>query len=188
MSFLKKGGGSLVERAAGGDAAAVKSIYDAHVRYLTAVCLRYVPSSDDAKDVLQDAFVRIFSSLGGFRGDERVLRAWMRRIVVNEALMYLRRNNRNILVYQDGPLPDRGQDEDPEPEGIPPDVLQKMISDLPDGYRTIFNLYVFEDMSHKEIARLLGIRENTSTSQYHRAKALLAKKIKEYADEQRLEK
>ena len=69
VKIFGRGGDGPVSRAAGGDAAAMKSLYDAHVRYLTAVCLRYVPSEDEAKDVLQEAFIKIFSSLGTFRGD-----------------------------------------------------------------------------------------------------------------------
>ena len=72
------------------------------------------------------------------------------------------------------------QDDDPEIDDVPMDVLQGMISRLPDGYRTVFNLFVFEQMKHKDIAALLGIKENSSASQFLRAKALLAKEIKEY--------
>lgn len=166
----------------------MKSIYDSHVRYLTAVCRRYIPSEDEAKDVLQEAFIKIFSSIGSFRGSDATLRAWMRRIVVNEALMHLRSRSKGPVLLGDNALPYDVPDEDPEPEGIPPDVLQQMIMRLPDGYRTIFNLYVFERKSHKEIARMLGIKENSSTSQFHRAKSLMASMIKDYRDAQRLEK
>ena len=112
----------------------------------------------------------------------------MRRIVVNEALMHLRRRSREPVLLGNDALPLDFPDEDPDPEGIPPDVLQQMIMRLPEGYRTIFNLYVFERRSHKEIARMLGIKENTSTSQYHRAKGLMASMIKDYRDAQRLER
>ncbi|MGM9783859.1 MAG: RNA polymerase sigma factor [Candidatus Cryptobacteroides sp.] len=188
MSLFRRGGDGLASRAAAGDAAAMKSIYDSHVRYLTAVCLRYIPSEDEAKDVLQEAFIKIFSSIGTFRGSDSALRAWMRRIVVNEALMHLRRRSKDPLVLGDNALPHDVPEEDPEPEGIPPDVLQQMIMRLPEGCRAIFNLYVFEQKSHKEIARLLGIKENSSTSQFHRAKSLMASMIKDYRDAQRLEK
>ena len=188
MSLFRRGGDGLASRAAAGDAAAMKSIYDSHVRYLTAVCLRYIPSEDEAKDVLQEAFIKIFSSIGTFRGSDATLRAWMRKIVVNEALMHLRSRSKGPVLLGDNALPYDVPDEDPEPEGIPPDVLQQMIMRLPDGYRTIFNLYVFERKSHKEIARMLGIKENSSTSQFHRAKSLMASMIKDYRDAQRLEK
>lgn len=166
----------------------MKSLYDAHVRYLTAVCLRYIPSEDEAKDVLQEAFIKIFSSLGTFRGDEKALRPWMRRIVVNESLMYLRSRKKDPLVFGEDSIPDSLPDLEPEPEDIPPDVLQEMIRKLPDGYRTIFNLHVFEQKSHAEIAGMLGIRENSSTSQFYRARNLLASMIRDYRNAQRLER
>ena len=86
-----------------------------------------------------------------------------------------------MLEYKDN-LPDVSEDEpeDNDIGAIPAGKLQKMIEELPEGYRTIFNLFVFEEMSHKEIAAALGISESTSASQYHRARKLLAKKIKEY--------
>ena len=77
-------------------------------------------------------------------------------------------------------MTDEPEDEDPPVSNVPPDVLHRMICELPTGYRTVFNLYVFEDKSHKEIAELLGIKKDTSASQLSRAKNLLAKKIREY--------
>ena len=74
-------------------------------------------------------------------------------------------------------------DEDPDSMSVPPDVIYQMIRELPDGYRTIFNLYVIEEKSHREIAQLLGIKESSSASQLHRAKAMLAEKIREYKTE-----
>ena len=130
------------------------------------------------KDVLQEAFISIFRRFDSFeyRG-EGSLKAWMTRIVVNGALHELRGKK----VTEDvSVLPDVAGDEEPEVSDVPLGVLQKMIRALPDGYRTVFNLYVFEQMPHKQIASLLGIKENSSASQYLRAKALLAREIKEY--------
>ena len=101
----------------------------------------------------------------------------MSRIAVNGALQELRRRERLVAVEQ---LPDPVDDEDPDTDGVPLEVIQEMIKRMPDGYRTVFNLFVFEQMRHKEIAELLGIKENTSASQFLRAKAFLAKEIKEY--------
>lgn len=172
----------LIEKARKQDTAAIKSLYDKYVQYLAAVCRTYVPSEDDAKDILQDSFLKIFSSLDRFewRG-EGSLKLWMRRIVVNEALMFLRRQSK--FRTESLPEGDRFPEEtggDPEISSLPMPELLRLIRELPDGYRTVFNLYVFEQKSHKEIAGLLGISENTSYSQFSRARALLAKKIKEY--------
>ncbi len=174
----------LVRRAKNKDTAAVRAIYDSSAQYLFAVCRRYAGDSDAAADILQDSFVKIFSTIDKFewRG-EGSLMAWMRRITVNEALMYLRTKKRDVVMPYDGELPEGAADEEPEVEGIPMEELQKMIAELPDGYRTVFNLYVFEEMSHREIASALGISENTSYSQFSRAKSLLARKIKEYRKE-----
>lgn len=168
-----------------GDRGAMKNLYGLYSGYLNAVCSRYVLDKNTVKDILQDSFVKIFSSIDKFeyRGPGS-LKAWITRITVNETLKYLRKSAKDMMTVDydsltDDDLPDSG-DEDMDVEDIPPSEIQKMIRRLPDGYRTIFNLYVFEDMSHKEIADLLGIKENSSASQLHRAKALLAKWINEY--------
>ena len=156
----------------------MKVLYGRYVGYLTAVCSRYIADDDEVKDVLQDAFIKIFQSMDRFsyRG-EGSLKAWMTRIVVNDALKALRRKK---------PLPlspilsDITEEEEPDFDRVPLDILQGMIRKLPEGYRTVFNLFVFEDKSHKEIASLLGIKENSSVSQLHHAKAQLARWIKDY--------
>lgn len=181
----------LVEQARKGDRGAMKRIYDCYSRYLAATCSRYLPGESDLRDVLQDSFVKIFSSLDKFefRG-EGSLKAWMRQVSVNEALKLIRRRKRNDTVEYKWDLPDTQEEEDdPEPDvaEVPPSVIQKMIQALPEGYRTVLNLYAFEEKSHKEIAGLLGISESTSASQLHRARALLARQINEYK-KKRMEK
>lgn len=172
----------LVEQARKGDRTAMRQIYDCYSRYLTATCSRYLPDNDDLRDVLQDSFVKIFSSLGKFdyRG-EGSLKAWMRQVSVNEALKLIRKRKRSDTVEYKWDLPDKEDEEDNTDVGeIPQEVLQKMIQALPEGYRTVLNLYAFEEKSHKEIAGLLGISESTSASQLHRARAILARQINEY--------
>ncbi len=180
----------LVEQARKGDRGAMKRIYDCYSRYLAATCSRYLPGESDLRDVLQDSFVKIFSSLDKFefRG-EGSLKAWMRQVSVNEALKLIRRRKRNDTVEYKWDLPDTQEEDDPEPDvaEVPPSVIQKMIQALPEGYRTVLNLYAFEEKSHKEIAGLLGISESTSASQLHRARALLARQINEYK-KKRMEK
>jgi len=177
-----------------GNEQAMRQLYCRYVRYLSAVCSRYIYNDEDIKDVLQDAFLKIFSSVKSFeyRGDGS-LKGWMTKIVLNETLKFVKRNCRLDFVElrpEEMDIPD----EEPNTEGIPPAVIHSMIRDLPDGYRTIFNLYVIEEKSHKEIAELLGIKINSSASQLHRAKAMLAEKIKNitrfiiYPDERRLVK
>lgn len=162
-----------------GDRAALRAAYDAYARYLTAVCTRYIADDDDVKDVLQEAFIRIYDAAGSFeyRGSGS-FKGWLTRIVVNQALKHLR-DSKTVFVPL-SPQQENLADEDPDTEQVPAAVIHKMIRELPDGYRAVFNLYVLEQRSHKEIAALLGISESTSASQLHRAKALLASKINKY--------
>ncbi len=172
----------LVNDVRRGDNAAVKKLYDTWSGYLFALCTRYITDKNIAEDVLQDSFIKILSSFDSFTWKgEGSLKAWISRITVNEALQYLRKQKKlNFVEYSDA-LPDKSDDEnEPQVDGIPPAVLKKMIQELPDGYRTVFNLFVFEEKSHKEIAEMLGITESTSASQFHRARKILAQKIRDY--------
>ena len=179
----RSGPGDLSERellrlVRSGDPTGTRALYERYVGYLTAVCSRYVPDRAAVKDILQDAFISIFTRIADFefRG-EGSLRAWMTRIVVNGALKSLRGSGRLSYVEE---IPDREEEDLETLPQVPPAILADMIKALPDGYRTVFNLYVFEKKSHKEIAELLGIKENSSASQFFRARALLARQIKDY--------
>lgn len=158
----------------------MRAVYSSYVRYLSAVCARYIPNDEDVKDVLQESFLRIFDGIGSFeyRG-KGSLKGWLTKITVNEALKFIRRNDKiefvDISSHQD-----IQPEEEPDIDSVPSSVIFQLIRELPDGYRTIFNLYVIENRSHKEIAALLGIKESTSASQLHRAKSLLATKIRQY--------
>ena len=178
----------LIKSSIRGDADARRALYDRYVQSLSAVCSRYITDRADVKDVLQEALVKIFQSLDRFewRG-EGSLRSWMARIVVNECLKFMRDNRRLDMFVTMPELPDVPDDEDDDAEisveDVPPDVIHSMIRELPDGYRTVFNLFVIEGRSHREIAKMLGISEATSASQFHRAKKILSKRIREYVGE-----
>lgn len=175
----------LVERIRQKDQRAMSQLYQMYIGELSSVCYRYVPSEEDAKDVLQNSFVKIFTSLPTFDyRSEEALRGWMRRIVVNEALLFLR-ERRKLHFEPMTPQTTLMDDEEPESEQMLPDVLHRLVSQLPDGYRTVLNLYVFEGCSHRQIAELLGITESTSASQLYFAKRLLARRIKELTDSKR---
>lgn len=178
---------TIVERARNGDRTAIRQIYDNYSKYLTAICSRFLPDPMDLRDVLQDSFIKIFSSLGKFeyRGSGS-LKAWMRQISVNEALKLLKKRRRETIISYSWDLPDDRVDEveeEPDVGEVPQQVIQEMIKSLPEGYRTVFNLYVFEEKNHKEIAGILGITESTSASQLHRARMILANKIKLYKEQ-----
>ncbi len=175
----------LTERCREGDNAARKQLYEQYADLLMAVCLRYCGDRDTAQDILHDGFLKAFRSFAQFqyKGDGS-LRAWLTRIMVNGALEVLRKRN----MFNEQPIDEMpGDIEDEEDiELIPPSVLMQFVRELPEGYRTVFNLYVFEDKSHKEIAEALGITEHTSSSQFFRAKKLLMKKVSAYLKHEEL--
>ena len=165
---------------------ATEILYRRYVAHLSSVCYRYVANEEDVKDVLQESFVRIFSSMERFsyRG-EGSLKAWMTKIVVSRALTFLRNNKRLLTTDGNATEMDIGEEAPPDTGLLSDDELHALIRTLPDGYRTVLNLFVFEDKSHKEIAEILGIRESSSASQYFHAKNLLARKIKDYLSKRR---
>ncbi|ROI01349.1 MULTISPECIES: RNA polymerase sigma factor [unclassified Chryseobacterium] len=171
----------LVERLLMKEEAAWKELFGTHSGNLTYVCSRYIPEREDVHDVLQNSFIKMFRSIESFefRGSGS-LRAWMTRIVVNESLQYIKQKTDFRSTIEVEELPDIPNEEEPDFEEIPKAAIMTMIQSLPEGYRTVFNLYVFEKKSHKEIAIILGIAENSSASQFHRAKGLLVQKIKEF--------
>lgn len=178
--------GQLVERIRKKDPRAMNQLYQMYVEELSSVCYRYVPDENDAKDVLQNSFVRIFTSMDAVEyRNEPSFRGWMKRVVANEALQFLRERRRLLFVGFQGTEIQQTDDEEPKSESIAADQLHQLISELPDGYRTVVNLYVFEDYSHRQIAELLGIAESTSASQLYYAKRLLAKRIKEITSKRR---
>lgn len=174
---------ALSEKCRQGNSLAQKELYEGYADRLFGLCLRYVSDRDVAFDVCQDGFLKIFQSMNKFewKGNGS-LRAWMERVMINEALQYLRRNkqtiDRNVSIEDVGDVYDTPDTEDVEQ--IPEQVLLGFIGELPEGYRTVFNLFAIEGKSHKEIAELLHINEKSSASQYFRAKTTLAKRIKEW--------
>lgn len=171
----------LVKHLLNKEEAAWKELFGAYSGNLTYVCSRYVTEREDVHDVLQNSFIKMFRSIESFeyRGNGS-LKAWITRIVVNEALKHIQQKGDFKSAVEVEDIPDIPNEEEPDFEEIPKDEIMKMIRLLPDGYRTVFNLYVFEKKSHKEIAAILGIAENSSASQFHRAKGLLVLKIKEF--------
>lgn len=174
----------LVFKLRDGSHAAMQEFYAQYGSRLTALCSRYIADDDDLKDVMQEAMITIFVRVSDFeyRGKGSLL-AWVSRVVINEALKFLRQRKKEGWISQEDNVPDIA-DDDPNTDGIPPEVLHDMIRHLPDGYRMVFNLYVIEDMSHEEIAQKLGIKRDTSASQLHRAKKMLARMVKEYLKRQ----
>ncbi len=152
------------------DSEAQKVLYDHYKDTFYAVCLRYIKSTHDAEDVFIDAFYKVLTKIDHFKG-EGSFEGWMRRIMVNESLMFLRKKNNLHLTVE---LPEKEiADIQEEEDDMSFDDIMKVMDELPVGYRTVFNLYVFEDLKHREIAEMLGISINTSKSQLILAKKRL---------------
>ena len=166
----------LIEGCLNGDRLAQELLYKQFSPKMYAVCLRYAGKADDAQDILQDGFVKVFKNLHMYRGDGS-FEGWVRRIFVNTAIEHYRRqvnlypvteNHENLFEARDLSALDNLSMKD----------IMKMIQELSPGYRTVFNLYVIEGYSHKEIAEIVGISEGTSKSQLARAKGVLQNIIK----------
>lgn len=177
-SVLKPEEQRLITLARRGDPGAQRSLYGLLASKMYSICLRYMGDRETALDVLQDGFVTLFSKLDSYSGSGS-FEGWARKIFVNTALMSLRRNDilkesddietaRDLAGGTVSALQDIGYKE-----------LVRLIGQLPAGFRTVFNMYVVEGYSHKDIALALGISENTSRSQLQRARVLLQNKIKE---------
>lgn len=171
----------LVDDVKRGDRTAMRQLYEQLAGVLMAVAMRYVPDKNCAQDVVQDAFVKIFTSIGQFqyRG-KGSLCAWATRITVNMALDSLRHDN---ALDMSQPIPDVADEPEPDIGGVSDEVLFELIGRLPAGYRVVLNLYVFGQLSHKEIAKKLGIKVSTSASQFFHAKKMLGKMINEYQND-----
>ncbi len=180
---------NLLKECLSGNARAQKQLYDRYSRKMYGVCLRYAPDNATAEDFLQEGFIRVFMKLKSFRS-QGSLEGWMRRIMVNTALEMLRKKNifRNSVELSKSDLQAGVEDEpgfsatdqdDPDMLHFSPETLNKALSEMPQGFRTVFNLYAVDQYTHKEIGGLLGISEGTSKSQYARARSWLQKKLTE---------
>lgn len=164
----------LIEGCKDGDPRAQRKLYELHHPKMLGVCIRYAPNRDEAQDILQEAFIKVFKSIKSFKG-KGSLEGWIRKVVVNTALEHYRKNKQqrmetdieheSLMVVSRDNAQDELQMED----------LLQFIQNLPSGYRMVFNLFAIEGYSHEEIAKQLKISINTSYSQYHRARALLQK-------------
>ncbi len=167
---------SVISAAAKGDVKAFKQVFDYYLPKMRPVASRYAQTSIEVDDILQESFVKVFHNLKNFKF-EGSFDGWIKRIVVNTALAILKKNKTNfdfdnIDDLQELDIPTDTED---ELEDINASEILLIISKLPPGYKIVFNLYVLEDYSHKEIADTLGISEGSSRSQYSKAKKMIKK-------------
>lgn len=169
----------LVQGAQRGDARCEEALYRRFSVPMFRVCLRYAANRDEARDMLQEGFMRVFNDLRDYRG-EGSLEGWIRRVVIRAALRWLRK--RRAFDPLDL-LPEMPDDEPGEPafDWNGTDDLRlvtALLQQLPPGYRTVLNLYAIEGHTHEEIAALLGINVGTSRSQLSKARTMLKKMLK----------
>lgn len=166
----------LIEKCRRQDRKAQKELYELYARKMLSVCMRYSNDVETARDLLQEGFIKVFTSLDSFQFAGS-LEGWIRRIMVNTALEYLRRHD---LLRDAVDITDCSTSVSSgcsALEALSAEDLMKLVRNLPPGFRAVFNLYAIEGYSHKEIAEMLGITDVTSRTQYSRAKKILQKQI-----------
>ncbi len=174
---------ALIKQCLKNDRTAQKRLYDLYAGTMLGVCYRYTKSLADAEDVLQEGFIKVFHNLKGYKS-ENTPDAWIRRIMVNTAIDYLRRHSRYRSELQlDQVTMHPVSTEQPELL-LNTKELVELIRELPAGYQAVFNLVAVEGYNHIETGQLLGISEQTSRSQYSRARTALIKKIQAYSQQQ----
>lgn len=169
----------LARLCARGDEKARHELYTRYAAYLFALCIRYVGDRELARDLMHDAMIKIFDSVGKYKPTGS-LKSWCGRVAVNMVIDHLRKSRRLETVSID-----QTQEKIPEPQNeeiakIPKSELMRMVGQLPETKRVIFNLFCVEGYSHKDIAEMLNIKEKTSSSLLFKARAQLAENVKDY--------
>lgn len=169
----------LARLCARGDDKARKEMYTRYAGSLYAICIRYVGDRELARDLMHDSMIRIYDTIGKYRPTGS-LKAWMSRVTVNLVIDHMRKERKFLIVPLEGE-----QEKIPEPSAeemrtVPKEELIRMISALPEAKRVIFNLFCVEGYSHKDISKMLGIKEKTSSSLLFKAREQLAGNIKDY--------
>ncbi len=177
---------AFIKRLKENDSKAQKVFYEQLAPKMYGICLRFAFVRDDAEDILQDGFIRVFNHLKDFRG-EGSLEGWVRRTIVNTAINYYKKKIRNGGNVELEKVQWKIKEPSSVVEKMSADELLKLISTLPPGYRTVFNLNVIEGYTHKEIGNLLDISENTSKSQLSRARGSLQKKLSEIKETENID-
>lgn len=166
----------LIQRCLKADQRAQKALFEKFGRKMMGVVLRYVPDREQASDVLQDGFVKVFQHLSSFKGDGS-FEGWIRRTMVNTALDHLRRRKLMKIDTDISAAQHLAGEAEKSVGKMRVEELMKIIQEMPPGYRTVFNLFAIEGYSHQEIADELGVTESTSKTQFHKARSYLMKII-----------
>jgi RNA polymerase sigma-70 factor (ECF subfamily) len=167
---------TLVIECVKGNPRAQRMLFDRFSSKMLGVCLRYAKDSEQADDILQDGFVKVFTKLKDFK-NEGSLEGWIRRVMVNTALDQIRKNGKTLGDVSVDDVQYKIEINDHIAEQLMAEDLLKLINSMPDGYKVVFNMFAIEGYTHNEIADTLGISESTSKSQYSRARAYLRERI-----------
>jgi RNA polymerase sigma factor (sigma-70 family) len=169
----------LIKACIEGDRRMQEELYKRFAPKMYAVCLRYTNNADDAQDLLQEGFIKIYKNLHRFRA-EGSFEGWIRRVFVNTSIEHFRKKSTKLNLVSEKEEHTIEDTDITALESLAEKDIINIIQQLSPGYRTVFNLYVVEGYSHKEIGDMLGISEGTSKSQLARAKSVLQKKVAQY--------
>lgn len=167
----------LVEKCINGEQRAQRELFEKYARKMLAVCLRYMKSKQQAEDILQDGFIKVFSKLEMYKGGS--LEGWIRKIMINTSLDRIRKEKKRQGDVNMEAVDFKLENNSFILEELQAKDLLTLINAMPTGYKTVFNLFAIDGFSHKEIAEQMNISENTSKSQFSRAKAYLQNKMNE---------
>jgi RNA polymerase sigma-70 factor (ECF subfamily) len=167
----------LVKNCLAGKADSQELLYRRFASRMFGVCLRYAKNKMEAEDIMQEGFIKVYQNLKHFR-NEGSLEGWVRRIMVNTSINYYKSNLKYLQTLDIDDCTNHESVSVAATDNISLKTLLNLIQKLPEGYRMVFNMYVIEGYSHREIAETLGVSENTSKSQLSRARKVLQEKLK----------
>ncbi len=178
---------NLINNCINGDRKSQQVLYKTFYGKMLVVCMRYAGDRDEAKDILHDGFLKVFKKLNSFK-NEGSFEGWIRRIMVNNSIDYVRRKRELLYPVSDDYTLEKALQESEQDDSelfvkAKAEIILKLIQKLSPAYRTVFNLYVIENYTHKEIAEHLGINIGTSKSNYAKAKMKLKEFYQKYLDE-----
>ena len=169
---------AIIERCKTGERTAFHELYNLYAKAMFNISFRILNNTADAEEVLQDSFLKVFEKIAVY--DSRSsFGAWLKKIVINASLDVLKKRKLVFVPLNESVQPQEELDDEENEIDFDVETIKKCVAELPDGYRTILSLYLFEDCSHKEISDFLGISEGTSKSQYSRAKKKLIELVKQ---------
>ena len=173
---------TLVIECVKGNIRAQRELFDKYAQKMLGVCMRYTKNTEQAEDILQDGFIKVYGKLKDFK-NEGSLEGWIRRVMVNTALDQIRKNGKQLGEVNIDDVGYKIENNSFTLEKMMAEDLMKLVQSMPEGYKVVFNMFAIEGYSHGEIAKTLGISENTSKSQYSRARTYLKERLEKAQSE-----